>query len=58
MMVINFQPIKQIHKVIAWTMGTLIWGIIKINVEIIMTGLVKFNHGNSILEEGKTNFSN
>lgn len=53
--VINFQPVKQMHKVITWTMGTLIWGIIKINIEI-MTGLVKLNRGNSILEEGKTNF--
>lgn len=39
-----------------WTIGTLIWGIIKINMEIIMTGIIKSNTGDSMLEEGETNF--
>lgn len=54
--IMNLQPIKQIHKVITWTIGTLIWGIIKINMEIIMTGIVELNGSNSILEEGKTKY--
>lgn len=33
------QPFRKLHAILTWTVGTFIWGIIQINVELVVAGL-------------------